>query len=150
VLEAALDLLLEKQARRKALVRRPRRPRAGAAKGVSARDPRAIPAAVERAVRTRDGDCCQFPLDAGGVCGSTWRVQLHHIHSVARGGQATVENLRCLCEAHHQRETAQEFGEGMMRQFRRRRPRPRRSHDGLIKGDPTDASGREGRGHGSS
>jgi len=130
VLEAALDLLLEKQAREKALVRRPRtgtepRPsgagraaKAGAPTSAPTRgatsasdpspastpdrtpvrpSPRSIPAAVEREVRLRDGGRCQFPLDAGGICGSTLRVQLDHILPVALGGPSSTANLRCTC-----------------------------------------------------
>jgi 5-methylcytosine-specific restriction endonuclease McrA len=98
VLEAALDLLLERQARAKALVRRPRSVRAPEP---APADPRAIPAAVEREVRLRDGDRCAVPLDAGGVCGSTWQVELDHLTPVALGGQATVANLRCACRRHN-------------------------------------------------
>jgi len=98
VLEAALDLLLERQARAKALVKRPRPARAPHA---ASADPRAIPAAVEREVRLRDGDRCSVPLDAGGTCGSTWQVELDHLTPVALGGQATVANLRCACRRHN-------------------------------------------------
>jgi hypothetical protein len=38
-----------------------------------------VPAHVEREVRLRDGNRCQFPLEAGGVCGSTWQVELDHL-----------------------------------------------------------------------
>jgi hypothetical protein len=99
VLEAALDLLIEKQARARALVKRPRPASVVAATPV---DPRAIPAAVGREVRLRDGDRCAVPLDAGGVCGSTWRVELDHITPVSLGGQPTVANLRCACRRHNQ------------------------------------------------
>lgn len=123
VLEAALDLLLEKQARVRALVKRPRaaRPaevgaeeeRAEDAKPRDARpgaaipraSPRpgrsAVPAAVEREVRLRDGNRCQFPLDAGGVCGSTRQVELDHLLPVALGGGNSVANLRCACAFHN-------------------------------------------------
>jgi hypothetical protein len=108
VLEAALDLLLEHQARRKALVKRPRRPAAPAAAptnplhlaAVESRRPH-LPAAVEREVRLRDGDRCQYPLDAGGVCGSTWQVELDHVVPLALGGATSAANLRCACRRHN-------------------------------------------------
>ena len=63
--------------------------------------PRAIPAAVEREVRLRDGNRCQYPLDAGGVCGATFRVQLDHVRPLALGGSTTASNLRCACANHN-------------------------------------------------
>ncbi len=177
VLERALDLLLERQARAKALVRRPRseaaRERAPAATPAPAStpiptpiptptlvappssspspqpsapagerelnamttpssplainslatDPRAISAAIERAVRLRDGDRCAFPLDAGGVCGSTWQVELDHVLPVALGGQATVANLRCACRRHNRLAAEEALGARARDGARRRRPR---------------------------
>ncbi|HYS79751.1 MAG TPA: HNH endonuclease signature motif containing protein, partial [Anaeromyxobacteraceae bacterium] len=89
VLEAALDLLLAANDKKKGLVKKPRpspaRPSAS---------PRHIPAEVKRAVWTRDGKCCRRPLASGGVCGSTTRLELDHIVPVARGGASTIANLR--------------------------------------------------------
>jgi hypothetical protein len=120
VLEAALDLLLERQARSKALVKRPRKastpaaPTAPVGPTPSTLDPAArtdhVPAEVERAVRLRDGNRCQFPLDSGGVCGSTWQVELDHVVPRALGGPTTVENLRCACRPHNLRAAVQELG----------------------------------------
>jgi len=117
VLEAALDLLLEKQARAKALVRRPRPVRAPLPASAG---PRAIPAAVEREVRLRDGGRCVVPLDAGGVCGSTWQVELDHLTPVALGGQATVANLRCACRRHNRLAAERALGERAARPARTR------------------------------
>jgi hypothetical protein len=110
VLEAALDLLLEKQARARGLVKRPRAilptaiptrsavdavgeirqgangmaPAALEGRAIRRDGPRAaIPAAVKRAVWTRDGGRCCWPLDGGGSCGSmpslttgaTWTIR---------------------------------------------------------------------------
>jgi hypothetical protein len=129
VLEAALDLLLERQARRKALVKRPRTtpPSASPSTSSSPNPPPSsvpsstralapppaeapsppsssrphVPAEVEREVRLRDGNRCQYPLDAGGVCGSTWQVELDHIVPFVLGGPTTVANLRCACRVHN-------------------------------------------------
>ena len=97
VLEAALDLLLEQRARARSLVRRSRASKPAQA-GASARS---VPAEVEREVRLRDQHRCQWPLDSGGICGATWRVELDHVLPVAQGGQATPANLRLLCEPHN-------------------------------------------------
>ena len=96
-----------------------------AADGVAAAPPpRArrphVAAAVEREVRRRDGDRCQWPLDAGGVCGATWQVELDHVVPLAFGGGSDAANLRCLCKAHNQRAAALALGEGMVVGARRR------------------------------
>ncbi len=149
VLEAALDLLLERQARRKALVKRPRASRAATPNSDQAharaptlgQDPttnpspsttpgstttsnlRRIPAAVERAVRLRDGDRCAFPLDAGGRCGSTWQVELDHVVPLAQGGATTATNLRCACRVHNGHSALEALGPAVMEDGRRRRRR---------------------------
>jgi hypothetical protein len=130
VLEAALDLLLERQARRKALVKRPRTtplripspppPSDGAPPPPSRGRPH-VPAGVERAVRLRDGDRCAYPLDAGGVCGSTWQVELDHVVPLALGGPTTPSNLRCACRAHNAYAAELELGQALMESGRRPR-----------------------------
>ena len=112
VLEAALDLLLAANDKKKGLVKKPRpsptRPSAS---------PRHIPAEVKRAVWTRDGKCCRWPLASGGVCGSTTRLELDHIVPVARGGASTIANLRVICGFHNQYAARQAFGDPWMEQF---------------------------------
>jgi HNH endonuclease len=112
VLEAALDLLLAANDKKKGLVKKPR-----AASARASANPRHIPAEVKRAVWTRDGRCCQWPLSSGGVCGSTTRLELDHIVPIARGGTTTVSNLRVLCATHNQLAARQVFGEPWMSQF---------------------------------
>jgi hypothetical protein len=105
IIEAGIDLLLERHARRNGLVKKPRNePRPSA-------DPERIPAHVRRAVWKRDGGRCQFPVASGGVCGSTARAELHHRESRHRGGPPTAENLTTLCGFHHGVETRREFGD---------------------------------------
>jgi hypothetical protein len=116
VLEAALDLLLEKSDRKKGLVKKPRT----APARPSAR-PRHIPAEVKRAAWLRDGGKCVWPLASGGVCGSTRQLELDHIVPVARGGSSTVDNLRVTCRCHNALAARQVFGEGWMDRFRSRR-----------------------------
>jgi 5-methylcytosine-specific restriction endonuclease McrA len=143
-LEAALDLLLEKQAKRRGQVKKPRatrpaKPQVADAKGERARPreealqqgtvdltlalvpnqppphrrtgPReAIPAAVRRAVWERDGGRCSWPLDGGGTCGSTHRLELDHQLPWARFSEPTVDNLRVLCRHHNVLAARQAFG----------------------------------------
>ena len=112
VLEAALDLLIAANDKKKGLVKKPRpspaRPSAS---------PRHIPAEVKRAVWARDGRCCQWPVTSGGIGGSTTRLELDHIVPLARGGASTVSNLRVLCAAHNQLAARQVFGEAWIDQF---------------------------------
>jgi hypothetical protein len=113
ILEAGLDLLLERQAKRNGLVEKPRpQPRPS-----SDRD--RIPARVRRAVWQRDGGRRQWPLESGGVCGSTLRLELDHVVPRALGGPSTVENCRLLCDAHNDLAARKVFGDGWMDRFTR-------------------------------
>ncbi len=140
--EAALDLLLEHQAKARGQVKRPRAKVDSTARessiAVSALAPEAvalellpvepppprrtgpreaIPAAVRRAVWERDGGCCAWPLDGGGCCGSTHRLQLDHIVPWARGGENTVGNLRIACATHNRLAARQAFGTRWMGRY---------------------------------
>jgi 5-methylcytosine-specific restriction endonuclease McrA len=47
--------------------------------------------------------CCQFKNPATGrVCGSTFNLQVDHIHPKWDGGSNDPQNLRVLCRAHNQ------------------------------------------------
>jgi hypothetical protein len=166
VLEAALDLLLEKQARARGQVRKPRRTISASPTDLLAslpdpsqqpvetsqpteapqqtptlqptqasvaialptpaeppphrRDgPRAaIPAAVKRAVWARDAGRCSWPLDGGGCCGSTLRLELDHIVPWADWGGDQETNLRLTCAAHNRLAAQQAFGERVMKKYR--------------------------------
>ena len=56
---------------------------------------RAVPPAIQRALRSRDGGC-RFP-------GCTCRrfVDAHHIRHWANGGETSLDNLVLLCRRHH-------------------------------------------------
>ncbi len=118
ILEAGLDLVLAQQAKRKGIVDRPRKvsPPAKADH---------VPAHVKRAVWIRDGGRCQWPLESGGVCGSTLRIEFDHITPRALGGPSTIENIRVACAVHNQHSARQVFGDEWMDQFTRRRGRGR-------------------------
>jgi hypothetical protein len=157
VLQAALRLLLEKQARARGLVKRPRAapspsptvspspnptvspnanptvspnpssyPNPTTAPASTPTEPpphrrdgprAAIPAAVRRAVWARDRERCQWPLDGGGACGSTHRLELDHLVPWASGGEPTADNLRVVCAAHNRLAARRAFGERWMGRY---------------------------------
>jgi hypothetical protein len=117
VIEAALDLLLAQQARRRGVVKTPlKNPRPTKSDHV--------PAAVKRAVWDRDQGKCQWPLESGGICGSTLRLEIDHVVPRARGGQATITNCRLACKFHNGLAARQVFGDDWMDQFTGRREVP--------------------------
>jgi len=59
------------------------------------RKTRAVPPAMQRALRSRDGGCC-FP-----GCSHHRFVDAHHIHHWADGGDTSIDNLVLLCRHHH-------------------------------------------------
>ena len=125
ILEAGLDLLLERHAKRKGLVKKPlREPRPSS-------DPEHVPAHVKRAVWERDGGKCQWSTASGAICGSTRRVELDHRTAKARGGPPTVENLRCLCDLHNDLAAREVFGDAWMDRFTRN---PRAAHPAAALG----------------
>jgi hypothetical protein len=126
ILEAGLDLLIERAAKRKGLVKRPRPvPVYAAAEGAN---PRHVPAAVRREVFLRDEGKCQWPLADGGICGSTHRVELDHVVPVGRGGKATASNCRVLCAVHNRLAAREAYGDEWMDRFTRRADRQSTLH----------------------
>jgi 5-methylcytosine-specific restriction endonuclease McrA len=97
VLTAALHLLIEKQAKRKACV----------------------PAKVKREVVKRDQGKCQWKMADGGVCGATVRLEVDHVVPRGKGGPSTVENCRVLCRAHNLEAARQAYGDAHMDLFTR-------------------------------
>jgi 5-methylcytosine-specific restriction endonuclease McrA len=83
-----------------------------------AADSRHIPDPVRRAVWERDGGRCTFVSEDGHRRGSRKLVEFDHIEAFARGGDATVENVRLLCRAHNHYEAERTFGPEFMRHKR--------------------------------
>jgi len=100
VLTAALELLIEKQEKRKA----------------------SVPAKVKREVRARDQGKCQWPVVGGGVCGSTVRLEVDHVMPRGKGGPSTVENCRILCKPHNLEAARQLYGDQHMERLTRSVP----------------------------
>jgi len=79
---------------------------------------RYIPAAIRRAVWERDEGRCTFVSITGGRCRCRRFIELDHVVPFARGGKATVENLRLRCSAHNQYEAERVFGVDFMKRKR--------------------------------
>jgi hypothetical protein len=104
IVDRALTVLIEQLERsRQAKAHRPRPAAAKTAIG------RHVPAAVKRAVWTRDDGRCAFvgPHDR---CTETAFLELHHVMPFAAGGAATTENLQLRCRSHNAHEAELFFG----------------------------------------
>ncbi len=95
VIDAALDLLLAQQEKRRA----------------------AVPPKVKREVKMRDGNRCQWPTHDGGICGSIIRLEIDHVVPRGRGGPSTAENCRVLCDVRNQEAARQAYGDAHMDLF---------------------------------
>ena len=116
VIALALKSLVRELERRKfAATSRPRQ-----APGRASDDPRHIPAAVKRAVRERDLGRCTFVSERGERCPAHSMLEFDHADPVARGGRASVGNLRLRCRAHNQYAAERVFGAGFMKENRER------------------------------
>ena len=114
VFDLALDALLRQLEQQKFAATGKPRPRARRA-SASARH---VPARVKRAVWERDQGRCTFVSERRERCPGRKFLEFDHIEPVARGGQATVENLRLRCRGHNACEAERTFGAGFMAEKR--------------------------------
>ena len=113
VLDRALDALIRQLEKRKiGATARPRHGRPSVRK-------RHIPAEIRRAVWERDRGQCTFVGANGTRCDARRFLEFDHVEPVARGGEATVQNLRLRCRTHNQYEAERAFGAGFMEHKRR-------------------------------
>jgi 5-methylcytosine-specific restriction endonuclease McrA len=89
------------------------RPQAG--RRPTASGSRHIPARVKRAVYKRDGGQCTFVSESGHRCEARSDLEFDHVKEFARGGQATVDDVRLRCRDHNQYTAEQTFGAGFMK-----------------------------------
>ncbi|MBA3885667.1 MAG: HNH endonuclease [Acidobacteria bacterium] len=105
ILERAVTLLIaDLERRRFAATEAPRGPRAARATS------RHVPAAVRRAVWTRDGGQCAF-VGGQSRCSARGFLEFHHRQPYAAGGATTADNLELRCRQHNQFEATLYFGE---------------------------------------
>ena len=89
------------------------RPRRGGRRA----DPRSrhVAADVKRAVWKRDQGQCTYESVSGRRCQARRSLHFDHVREFARGGEATVANLRLRCRGHNQHTAEQTYGAGFMR-----------------------------------
>ncbi len=113
VIEQAVTEKLERlEARRLGRTRAPRRGPAEMRETQTSASPssRHVPAAVQRAVRERDGDQCRYVDEQGRRCKQRDHLEFHHRHPFGLGGDHEVSNIRLmcrLCRARHKRHYAE-------------------------------------------
>jgi hypothetical protein len=112
--EAVTEKLERLEARRFAKTKTPR-------KGLSNTDTspssRQIPAAVRRAVYERDGSRCRFVDGQGRRCTERHRLEFHHSHPFALGGDHGPRGIRLMCRAHNQYLAEQDYGKQAMARY---------------------------------
>jgi 5-methylcytosine-specific restriction endonuclease McrA len=110
IFDYALTVLVEKLEREKcATTDAPRRARPRATRS------RHIPAAIKRAVWTRDGGQCAF-VGRQNRCTERGFLEFHHVHPHAAGGEPTVENIELRCRSHNIHDAEQFFGASFARE----------------------------------
>jgi hypothetical protein len=118
IIERAVDGLIEATMKQRfAQTKAPKKPRAVNRHARSRKaNSRYIPRAVVRAVHQRDAGQCTFVSSDGKRCSECGFLELHH-HDVpyARGGAATLENLRLVCRAHNALFAERDYGRTFMR-----------------------------------
>ena len=73
---------------------------------------------VRRAVWRRDQGRCTYRSASGRRCEARRGLQFDHEQAFARGGEATVDNLRLRCPGHNLHAAEQTYGAGFMKQKR--------------------------------
>ena len=82
------------------------------------RPSRYISVEVRREVARRSNGCCEF-IDSktGRRCESRTQLQWDHILPFAKGGPASIANIRQVCLAHQQWAAIQSFGPALMERY---------------------------------
>jgi len=76
---------------------------------------RHIPASVRRAVHERDGGRCRFVDEQGRRCSERHRLEFHHRHPFAMGGDHRPDNIGLLCRQHNRLLAERDYGKGAVR-----------------------------------
>ena len=85
---------------------------------------------IRRRILNRDGWRCQWPLDAGGICGEPANEVDHKTGAASGVDDHSEVNLWALCSWHHARKTGREAS--AVAHARPPRRRPAQAHPGLL------------------
>ncbi|HEY7923701.1 MAG TPA: HNH endonuclease [Vicinamibacteria bacterium] len=108
VIEQAVSEKLQRlEARRFAKTNAPRRT---LAESETSPISRRVPAAVRRAVHKRDAGRCTYVDAKGRRCGERRRLEFHHRHPYAMGGDHSPGNVSLLCAAHNRLMAEHDYG----------------------------------------
>jgi 5-methylcytosine-specific restriction endonuclease McrA len=110
IFDRALSVLVETLEREKCAMTNA--PRAGRPSKTRSRY---IPAAIKRAVWTRDGGQCAF-VGHQGRCTERGFLEFHHVDPYATGGERTAKNIELRCRNHNVHEAEQFFGVSHVRE----------------------------------
>jgi hypothetical protein len=125
IVERAVDVLIDRTMKQRfAQTHAPRTPRSTKTRSAQPRAAKAraakahsryIPRTVVREVHQRDAGQCTFVSSEGKRCSERGYLELHHHERpFARGGKATVENLRLVCHAHNSLFAEYDYGKRFM------------------------------------
>ena len=116
IVERAVDLLIDNTMKKRfAQASAPKKPRSATRRRARDANSRYIPRAVVREVHQRDAGQCTFVSPDGKRCCERGFLEFHHDDPYARGGKATVDNLRLLCRAHNALFAERDYGRTYIR-----------------------------------
>lgn len=121
ILGRAVALLLEQVRKRKLGDCPAPRPADPAARPGNERPSRHVPAAIRRAVASRDGGRCTYVSASGRRCDARAFLEFHHSEAWARTREHPIEGITLRCRAHNQHAARQDFGERHMARFQKSR-----------------------------
>jgi hypothetical protein len=117
IIEQAVTEKLERlEARRFAKAKAPRK---GLVATNTSPSSRHVPAAVRRAVHERDGNRCRYVDGQGRRCPERGRLEYHHRHPFALGGDRSLKNIALLCHVHNQYLAEHDYGRAATVRYRR-------------------------------
>ena len=113
-------------------------PRKGLEETETSASSRYIPAAVKRAVCTRDQYQCTFVADDGRRCSERDGLEFHHRKPYGRGGDHSVDNVFLLCRCHNGYQAERDYGREVIERYRRSTDRVSEPSAVYAVGNPTD------------
>ncbi len=112
--KAVTEKLERLEAKRHAVTSGPRKDLSATKTTASSRH---VPAAVRRALKERDGGRCRYRDDQGRRCPERVRLEYHHRHPYALGGDHGLDNICLMCSAHNRHLAEIDYGKATMARY---------------------------------